>query len=268
MPSTLELPAPLYAPPAAEPERDASGEIIYPESDGLPMAWNTKNYDWLTYIKDGLELHLADNPEAFVAGDLFWYPVEGHPEIVVAPDVFAAFGRPKGPRRSYRQWVEGRVAPQVVFEVLSDRNTAQEMMAKMEFYTRHGVREYIVFDPEEPSLRVWTRQGRALLPVDDTQGWSSELLGLSFWLTDDFALHMVQPGGNRILTHAEQAQRAKSEQQRDESEKQRAESERQRADSERQRAEAAQLEAAKQKARADALAARLKAAGLSDPDLL
>ncbi|MGD1852470.1 MAG: hypothetical protein ACFCBU_18435 [Cyanophyceae cyanobacterium] len=36
--------------------------------------------------------------EIFVAGDLFWYPVEGRADIYVAPDVLVAVGRPKDKR--------------------------------------------------------------------------------------------------------------------------------------------------------------------------
>jgi Uma2 family endonuclease len=66
-------------------------------------------------------------PNIFVAGDLLWYPVEGHPEIRVAPNVLVAFDRPKGDRGSYRQWQEDNVDPQVVFEILSPGNTLKEM---------------------------------------------------------------------------------------------------------------------------------------------
>jgi Uma2 family endonuclease len=79
--------------------------------------------------RDGSEQLFIARPDGSVAGDLFWYPVEGHPEIVVAPEVFIVFGRPKAPRRSYKQWEEGGIAPQVVFEIISDeRITAHESM--------------------------------------------------------------------------------------------------------------------------------------------
>ncbi|MEZ5300605.1 MAG: Uma2 family endonuclease [Verrucomicrobiales bacterium] len=256
--TAASLPAPPYVPPRFEPERDASGEIIYPSTDGLPMAWTTKHYDLLTYIKDGLEVFLADRDDVFVAGDLFWYPVEGHPEIVVAPDVFVAVGRPKGPRRSYRQWVEGGVAPQVVFEVLSEGNTANEMVKKMGFYTRHGVQEYVIFDPDDPSLEIWARQGDALLPVDDAQGWTSPTLGITYWIAEDKSLYLVKPDGQRLLTHIEQAKRAETERERAETERERAETEKQRAETERERAET-------ERERAEKLAAKLRAAGI-DPD--
>src|SRR5262249_38304222 len=90
-----------------------------PDSDGQPMADNTLQYEWIVTVEGNLEICYAGDPNVFVAGDLLWYAVEGHPEIRTAPDVLAAFGRPKGRRGSYKQWEEGGIAPQVVWEILS-----------------------------------------------------------------------------------------------------------------------------------------------------
>ena len=73
------------------------GDIVYPQSDGRPMADTTIQYEWIVTLKGGLDELLSD----FVAGDLFWYPVKGDPKQVIAPDVIVALGRPKGHRRSY-----------------------------------------------------------------------------------------------------------------------------------------------------------------------
>src|SRR5580704_14411094 len=116
--------------------------IVYPDTDGLPMAENTLQFEWIVTIKGGLDHLFADAPEVFVAGDLFWYPAEGHPEIRAAPDAMVVFGRPKGHRLSYLQWEEGGIPPQVVFEVLSPGNRFGEMLRKFEFYQHHGVEEY------------------------------------------------------------------------------------------------------------------------------
>ena len=80
--------------------------INYPESDGKPMADNTKQFHWITVIKQNLDCLFAQDPQVFIAGDLFWYPVEGRPNIVTAPDVLVVFGRLKGDRGSYKQWEE------------------------------------------------------------------------------------------------------------------------------------------------------------------
>src|SRR5262245_45803750 len=99
-----------------------SRAIVYPDSDGKPMADNALQFRWIVTIKEGLDRVFSDRSDIFVAGDLLWYPVEGHPEICQAPDALVAFGRPRGDRGSYKQWEEGGVAPQVVFEVLSPNN--------------------------------------------------------------------------------------------------------------------------------------------------
>ena len=95
-----------------------------------------------------------------------WYPVEGHPEIRIAPDVYVVFGRPKGHRGSYQQWEEDNVPLTVVFEVLSPGNTYPEMDVKHAFYEEHGVEEYYVYDPESNPLSVFVRRGKTSAGFD------------------------------------------------------------------------------------------------------
>jgi Uma2 family endonuclease len=78
--------------------------VIYPDSDGQPMADNTKPFRWIVMIKENLELLFRDRPDVFVAGDLLWYPVAGDNTLRQAPDALVVFGRPKGDRGSYQQW--------------------------------------------------------------------------------------------------------------------------------------------------------------------
>jgi Uma2 family endonuclease len=88
-------------------------EIIYPDSDGEPMADNTKQFRWIVTVENGLEVLFADRLDVFVAGDLLWYPVEGDNKTRAAPDAMVVFDRPKGDRGSYQQWREQGIAPQV-----------------------------------------------------------------------------------------------------------------------------------------------------------
>jgi hypothetical protein len=74
----------------------AQTEIIYPETDGEPMAQNTKQAEVMMTLKENLDAIFADRDDVFVAIDHFWYPVQGHPEIRQAPDVMVVLGRPKG----------------------------------------------------------------------------------------------------------------------------------------------------------------------------
>src|SRR5215813_10090303 len=100
---------------SAETQTIAGQEIVYPESDGKPVADNTKQFRWIVTIQGGLDALFKDDLNVFVAGDLLWYSVEGRPNIRLAPDVMVVFGRPKGDRGSYQQWREDGIAPQVVF---------------------------------------------------------------------------------------------------------------------------------------------------------
>jgi Uma2 family endonuclease len=180
-------------------------EIVYPDSDGKPIAENTLQFRWIVTIKEGLDRVFHDRPIVFVAGDLFWYPVEGHPEICLAPDALVAFGRPKGDRGSYKQWQEGGIAPQVVFEVLSPGNTYQEMRRKLEFYESHGVEEYYLYDPDNLVLEGWRRTNERLAEIPRMDGWISPRLGVRFDLSGS-ELAIFGPDGRRFLTYQELAE--------------------------------------------------------------
>ncbi len=230
--------------------------VAYPESDGLPMADNTLQFDRIVLIKTNLDDRLPD----FVGGDLFWYPVEGRPDIVVAPDVLVALGRPKGMRRSYKQWVEGGIAPQVVFEVLSPNNTLREMMHKAAFYLSHGVREFYVIDPDaEVGWAEILGDDEVQIHVRSLDGWTSPLLGIQFRRTEA-GLEIADREGRPFEDTATLRQRAEAEAQRAEAEAQRAEAEAQRAEAEAQRAEAEAQRAEAEAQRAEAEAQRAEAA--------
>jgi Uma2 family endonuclease len=184
------------------PLRSDAPHIVYPSSDGRPIADNTLQFRWITTIEGGLEALFRKNPNVFVAGDLLWYPVEGHPEIRTAPDAMVAFGRPKGHRLSYLQWLEGGIAPQVVFEVLSPRNTPAEMLRKLGFYECYGVEEYYLYDPHGVELLGRQREGGHLLEIPQTDGWISPRLGIRFDLSGE-ELQIFDPDGKRFLTYVE-----------------------------------------------------------------
>src|SRR5436305_13821165 len=116
----------------------AEQEIVYPDSDGMTMADNTLQYAWIVTIMGNLDALFANDPNVFVAGDNLIYPVKGDNKIRQAPDVYVAFGRPKGHRGSYKVWEEGGTFPQVVFEVLSPGNRFAEMARKFVFYETYG----------------------------------------------------------------------------------------------------------------------------------
>jgi Uma2 family endonuclease len=222
--------------------------VVYPNSDGQPMADNTLQFQWITTIKFGIDALFADDPNVFVAGDLLWYPLQGDNRTRQAPDVLVAFGRPKGYRGSYRQWEEGDVPPQVVFEILSPGNRPGEMVNKWRFYDRFGVEEYYQHDPEDTGdFAGWVRSldtGR-LEAIDLIQDFLSPRLGVRFDLSGP-ELVIYRPDGERFKTYVEViAERDQAMQERDQERE------------ERQRAEE----------RAARLAERLRALGVDPNDV-
>ena len=213
-----------------------SESIVYPESDGLPLADNTVQFRLITTIHGGLDALL---PDTFVAADLLWYPIEGDPTTSAAPDVMVAFGRPKGERRSYKQWEEENVAPQVVFEIASKGNTLKELEdKKFKFYRKHGVEEYYLFDPERQTLKGWLRDADrsdegslngddldegsldgddldadSLRPIAEMNGWVSPRLEVRFEV-EDGELQLYRPDGEPFATYAEIIQQRQQERER------------------------------------------------------
>ncbi len=185
--------------------------IVYPDSDGKPMADITKQARWIVILFDNLLALFAEAADVFIAADLLWYPVEGEPEVCQAPDVLVAFGRPKGDRRSYRQWEEGGIAPHVVFEILSPGTDPLEMADKLDWYDRHGVEEYYVYDPDRNRLAVYVRRGEVLRRMHPADGFASPRLKIRFQMTTP-EMMVYRPDGRPFLTFDQlEAARAQAE---------------------------------------------------------
>jgi Uma2 family endonuclease len=241
--------------------------IIYPESDGQPVADNTIQFRYITMIHGGLDSWFKDNPNVFVAADLFWYPVEGEPWTRQAPDVMVIFGRSKGDRRSYKQWEEENIPPQVVFEIASKSNTIEELeSSKLQFYQRYGVEEYYLYDPERGKLKGWLLTTRVISPIILMDGWESPRLQIKFTLVGK-ELQLYLPNGDRFLNFVELFEQRQFA----ELAKQEAELAKQEAELAKQEAELAKQEAEKQrdeeaKARRDAIP-KLRNMGLNDQQI-
>lgn len=209
-------------------------DIEYPESDGKPMSDNTVQARWIVLLYTNLDLLL---PGDFVAADLFWYPEPGYlPGL--APDVMVVLGRPKGDRSSYKTWEEGGVQPQVVFEIRSPSNTNKEMRQKLAEYDAYGVEEYYHYDPRPNKnlLEIFLRQEGRLQLQPVVGSFDSPLLRIRFLLLPT-GLQILDPAGEpfRLLTE------------------------------ERNLRLAAEQRAQQEAARAERLAARLRALGIEEP---
>lgn len=240
------------------PEQTSEPAVVhYPESDGKPLADNSIQRRWIVAVHGNIDDIYGDEDEVCVQMDMLWYSEEGNNKLSIAPDVFVAYGRPRGDRRSYQQWKEGGVAPQVVFEVLSHCNTPAEMLAKREFYEKYGVEEYYLIEPDTPTCHGWRRSRKKLVPIKKIDGWVSPRLGVRFDLsTGDVTLY--RPDGTRFLTFEEMARskRLSDERLREQTE---------RLSEETRRADRAEEDAARERQARERLAARLRALGIG-PD--
>ena len=253
--------------------------IHYPDSDGEPMSDNTIQFTWIALVMWNLEHQFAARPDVFVAGDHLIYPIEGDPDTRQAPDVYVAFGPHKGDRGSYKVWEEGGIFPQVVFEIWSPSNRADQMEEKREFYERHGAEEYYLIYPEFPGhVQGWQRHAAGFIELPKMNGWTSPRLGIRFQIQFG-KVAIIGPDGKVFQTPAEiaaerdeQAQLAKEERERAEEQTRLAKHERERAEEQahlakeqRERAEEQARLAEDQRERAEKFAARLRELGI-DPD--
>jgi Uma2 family endonuclease len=253
---------------------------LYPDSDGLPMSDNTLQWECMVTLKEGLEAQYADDPNVFVAGDLLWYPVLGHPEIRTGADVMTVHGRPKGYRGSYKQWEEGGLPLQTTFEILSPGNRPAEMRRKFLFYERYGVEEYYVYDPYTNVWQGWLRGDDGQLhAIASMEGWVSPRLGIRFSMQAG-DLELYHPDNRRFTTFVELAKKVDAEKTRAdhaETEAKKAKAKAQKAKAEvgkakaevgkaKAKAKKAQAEAEKERERAERLAERLRSLGITLDD--
>ena len=178
--------------------------IRYPETDGKPMGETDIHIAQIIDLLFALTRYFREDPRVYVAADLLLYYVEGDPKEFVVPDVFVVRGVPKGERRIYKLWEEGR-APDVVFEITSASTRREDLGTKRVLYADLGVKEYFVFDPTgedlRPPLRAFRLSGSEYQPLKEPV--FSEVLGLELQLVDKH-LRLFDPRtGKRLLTPAE-----------------------------------------------------------------
>ena len=261
VPQTTDTDPPIA--PVLSQSLPPADEVFYPDSDGQPMADNTKQFRWITVIQYNLSWLFAQDPAVFVAGDLLWYPVQGNNKLRQAPDVMVVFGVPKGDRGSYQQWKENDIAPQVVFEILSPGNTLAEMTRKLAFYSRYGVEEYYIYDPDRDELTGCLQRDGALEVIEEMVGWVSPRLGITFKGLDP-DLQLLRPDGTAFTSYEAVSQQLEETSQQLEAASQQLEATSQQLEAASQQLEATSQQLEAERDRADRLAAQLRALGI-DP---
>ncbi len=180
-------------------------EILYPSSDGAPLA---ETFDHLYVIMTTVAMlmnYLRGQP-ATVLADQYLYYAQGFPRLRVAPDVMVIFNVQPGGRDNYKTWEEGQV-PAVVFEVTSPGTRLQDDIDKKNLYESIGVTEYWQFDPRgewiPEKLRGFRLQGageQTYFPITDGH---SQPLQLQITVEDKtIAFHRLD-NGEKLLPPAE-----------------------------------------------------------------
>ena len=200
--------------------------IVYPSSDGEPMAENEEQLYAMIDAITTLREWYADQEDVHVGGDLLIYYRMNDNETRVAPDVFVVFGSDKARRPSWRVWVEGK-APDIVMELASGSTWRRDMREKRDIYAEMEVTEYWRFDPSgsyfaPPLIGERLEDGEYTeMPVatggDGILRGHSRVLGLDLCVMPDGNLRLYDPASGQWLRtyhETEEALRAAEEENR------------------------------------------------------
>jgi Uma2 family endonuclease len=227
-------------------------EVVYPSSDGEPLAETSVHVDAIINAVIALRNYL-EGQQAIVLADQFLYYVQGFPKLRVAPDVMVVFNVSPGARDNYKVWEEGQV-PAVVFEMTSAGTRDRDEGTKKDLYEGLGIPEYWQFDPKgewiPEKLRGYRLRDDLYVPITDGR---SEPLGLRLVVEESLIGFYREDTGEKLLASAELVQALRQETLARQEAEALLEQERQRAEQERDRAER--------------LAAKLRELG-EDPDRL
>jgi len=186
------------------------GEVVYPESDGRPMAETDDHLEQMMYLVAALKLWFEKRKQVYVAGNNLIYYQEGDPRLRISPDVYVVKGVEKRKRRVYKLWEE-RKAPGVVIEISSKGTRREDLVTKHRLYRDVlGVKEYYIYDPLREYLpgrmKAWGLERGAYVErtIEGDRILSREL---GLYLVDGKMLRLVDPKtGEELRTLAEEAQ--------------------------------------------------------------
>ena len=129
--------------------------VVYPSSDGEPMAETERHRKALEDLVDMIDLHFRQVPDVHVSGNLLLYYEEGNPRKVISPDVFMVRGVSKKELRIYKTWEQSPTLD-FVLELASPSTFTRDFREKKEIYAKIlKVQEYYIYDPYheiEPSF--------------------------------------------------------------------------------------------------------------------
>ncbi len=194
---------------SAQSQPPQSLEIVYPSSDGEPLAETYVHLVAIITIFSILKQYLNTESSRFsrspdhpgtVLSNQFLYYAQGYPRLRVAPDVMVVFDVLPGGREHYKLWEEGEV-PAIIFEVTSKGTQDEDQTFKKLLYEQLGVREYWQFDPKgewiAEHLLGYRHDGERYQVVGDRR---SEVLQLRLVVEDGLLRFYREDTGEKLLT--------------------------------------------------------------------
>jgi Uma2 family endonuclease len=122
-----------------------------PCDDGEPME-TARHRQQMFLLLETLQPWLDQRPDGYAGGNMFLYfsLAQVRHQDFRGPDFFAVLGVPKGERKSWVVWEEGK-GPDVVIELLSESTATSDKTEKKFIYQDQlKVAEYFWFDPFNP----------------------------------------------------------------------------------------------------------------------
>ena len=213
----------------------ATTDIIYPETDGMPLPDGLTQAPIYARILEMLRTFFKDLLDCEVNGDVFIYYIEGDNRRTVSPDCFVVFGLSEAALRSLdvrNTYVMHEVGkpPDFVLEIGSPSTGREDTGRKRDLYAEIGVPEYWRYDATGGDYYGEALVGERLVDgdyqrfemrsEDDGSVWShSDALNLDLWWVEG-ELRFWDPVGEQwLLSHEEEHDGRLAEQERAEVER-------------------------------------------------
>lgn len=237
-----------------------------PYDDGEPME-SERHKLQMDLLVEGGQTWLKTQELGYIGGNMFVYfsLSQVRNRDFKGPDFFAVLGVPKGERRSWVNWEEGK-APDVVIELLSESTAEIDKTVKKQIYQdRMRASEYFWYDPFNAEdfagfqLQGGVYEAIAPNPLGNLPCQAMDLLLVRWQGTykgiEATWLRWADAAGSLLLTDAERATQAQ----------QQAVAAQQQAVAAQQQAAVAERELQAERQRSAALAAKLRELGI-EPD--
>lgn len=184
------------------PTNAQATEVVYPSSDGEPLAETSVHVDAIINAVVALRQYF-EGQQAIVLADQFLYYAEGFPKLRVAPDVMVIENVVPGPRDNYKTWEEGSV-PSVIFEMTSKSTQKYDQETKRTLYEQLEIPEYWLFDPKGEWIpeKLWgyRLEGDRYSAITDS---ISPSLGLRLAIEDTLIGFYRLDNGEKLLAPTE-----------------------------------------------------------------